>query len=435
MNSGDTAFVLLSAALVMFMIPGLALFYGGMVRAKNVVATLMQSFFALGLVSVLWVAVAYSLAFGPDVHHIIGSLKYAGFAGVGETPNAALAPTIPHLAFAAFQLFFAAITPALITGAFAERMKFSAFAVFTSLWLLLIYAPLAHWVWAPGGWIHNLGALDFAGGTVVHINSGLAGLAAAIVLGKRAGLNKKSFKPHNIPLTVLGAGMLWFGWFGFNAGSALTAGGLAANAFITTNTATGAAMIGWALVEWIKHRKVTTLGAVSGAVAGLVAITPAAGFVGPLASIAIGLVAGIGCAYAVGIKDRVGYDDALDVVGVHGVGGIIGALLIGLFAQTVINSAGANGLFAGGGLALLGKQAIAVGAAVGFSFAGSFILLKLIDVTMGLRVSEQAEHAGLDHALHEEQGYVFAEHDEPDVQKEKKFKKMPGDVGLAAVKE
>lgn len=435
MNSGDTAFVLLSAAMVMFMIPGLALFYGGMVRAKNVVATLMQSFFALGLVSVLWVAVAYSLAFGPDVHHVIGSLKYVGFAGVGETPNAALAPTIPHLAFAAFQLFFAAITPALITGAFAERMKFSAFAVFTSLWLILIYAPLAHWVWAPGGWIHNLGALDFAGGTVVHINSGLAGLAAAIVLGKRAGLSKKTFKPHNIPLTVLGAGMLWFGWFGFNAGSALTAGGLAANAFITTNTATGAAMIGWALVEWFKHRKVTTLGAVSGAVAGLVAITPAAGFVGPLASIAIGLAAGIGCAFAVGIKDRVGYDDALDVVGVHGIGGIIGALLIGLFAQTIVNPAGANGLFAGGGLALLGKQAIAVGAAVGFSFAGSWILLKLIDMTMGLRVSEEEEDVGLDHALHQERGYVFVEHDEPEQQPEKEFKKMPSGAELAAIKE
>lgn len=412
MNSGDTAFVLVSAAMVMFMIPGLALFYGGMVRAKNVLATVMQSFFALGLVSVLWVLVGYSLAFGPDVHHIIGSLKFAGFAHVGETPNAALAPTIPHLAFAAFQLFFAAITPALITGAFAERMKFSAFAVFTSLWLLLVYAPLAHWVWAPGGWIHNLGALDFAGGTVVHINSGLAGLAAAIVLGKRHGFNKKKFTPHNLPLTMLGAGMLWFGWFGFNAGSALTAGGLAANAFITTNTATGAAMLGWALVEWIKHRKVTTLGAVSGAVAGLVAITPAAGFVGPLASVLIGLVAGIGCAYAVGIKFRAGYDDALDVVGVHAVGGVIGALLIGVVAQKLVNPAGANGLLAGGGFALLGKQAIAVIAAISFSFAGSWILLKIIDMTMGLRVSTEDEHAGLDHALHKEKGYAFAESDD-----------------------
>jgi ammonium transporter, Amt family len=434
MNSGDTSFVLLSAALVMFMIPGLALFYGGMVRAKNVLATLMQSFFALGLVSVLWVLVAYSLAFGPDVGHVIGSLKFAGFAGVGETPNAALAPTIPHLAFAAFQLFFAAITPALITGAFAERMKFSAFAVFTTLWLLLIYAPLAHWVWAPGGWIHNLGALDFAGGTVVHINSGLAGLAAALVLGKRAGLNKRSFQPHNIPLTMLGAGMLWFGWFGFNAGSALTSGGLAANAFITTNTATGAAMLGWALVEWEKHRKVSTLGAVSGAVAGLVAITPAAGFVGPLASVAIGLAAGIGCAYAVGIKAKAGYDDALDVVGVHGVGGMIGALLIGLFAQTVVNPAGANGLLFGGGFALLGKQAVAVLAATAFSFGGSWVLLKAIDAVMGLRVSAEEEHTGLDHALHSERGYVFAETDEPEA-KGKRRVKLPGGVQPVAVKE
>lgn len=410
MNSGDTAFVLVSAAMVMFMIPGLALFYGGMVRAKNVLATVMQSFFALGLVSVLWVLVGYSLAFGPDVHHVIGSLEFAGFAHVGETPNAALAPTIPHLAFAAFQLFFAAITPALITGAFAERMKFSAFALFTSLWLLLVYAPLAHWVWAPGGWIHNLGALDFAGGTVVHINSGLAGLAAAIILGKRKGKHA-SFKPHNLPLTILGAGMLWFGWFGFNAGSALTAGGLAANAFITTNTATGAAMLGWAFVEWVKHRKVSTLGAVSGAVAGLVAITPAAGFVGPLASVLIGLAAGVGCAYAVGLKHRVGYDDALDVVGVHGVGGVIGALLIGVVAQKLVNPAGANGLLAGGGFALLGKQTVAVLAAITFSFGGSWILLKLVDWAVGLRVSDKAEHLGLDHALHKEKGYAFLEGD------------------------
>ncbi len=410
MNAGDTAFVLVSAAMVMFMIPGLALFYGGMVRAKNVLATVMQSYFALGLVSVLWVLVGYSLAFGPDVHHVIGNLKFAGFANVGEAPNAALAPTIPHLAFAAFQLFFAAITPALITGAFAERMKFSAFALFTTLWLLLIYAPLAHWVWAPGGWIHNLGALDFAGGTVVHINSGLAGLAAAIMLGKRKG-KQASFKPHNLPLTMLGAGMLWFGWFGFNAGSALAANGLAANAFITTNTATGAAMLGWAFVEWIKHRKVSTLGAVSGAVAGLVAITPAAGFVGPMASVLIGLVAGIGCAYAVGLKHRAGYDDALDVVGIHGIGGVIGALLIGLVAQTIVNPAGANGLLAGGGFALLGKQTVAVLAAVSFSFIGSWLILKLVDRLIGLRVSDEDEHLGLDHALHKEKGYTFLEGD------------------------
>lgn len=408
MNAGDTAFVLISAALVMFMVPGLALFYGGMVRAKNVLATVMQSFFALGLVSVLWVLVAYSLAFGPDVHHLIGNLSYAAFRGVGQTPNAALAPTIPHIAFAMFQLFFAAITPALITGAFAERMKFRAFAVFTSLWLLLVYAPLAHWVWAPGGWIRNLGALDFAGGTVVHISSGIAGLAAAIVLGKRKDFKSDSILPHNLPLTMLGAGMLWFGWFGFNAGSALSAGGLASAAFVATNTATGAAMIGWGIVDHIKHRKVTAVGAVSGAVAGLVAITPAAGFVSPLASIAIGLAAGVICAYAVDLKFKLGYDDALDVVGVHAVGGVVGALLIGLFAEKVINPAGANGLLAHGGFALLGHQIVAVVSAIAFSFVGSYILLKVIDLTIGLRVTSEEEHAGLDLALHRDPGYVFA---------------------------
>jgi Amt family ammonium transporter len=406
-NSGDTAFVLISAALVMFMIPGLALFYGGMVRAKNVLATVMQSFFALGLVSVLWVLIAYSLAFGPDVGHVIGNLSYVGFNGVGQAPNVALAPTIPAIAFAMFQLFFAAITPALITGAFAERMKFRAFVVFTSLWLILIYAPLAHWVWAPGGWIRNMGALDFAGGTVVHISSGIAGLAAAMLLGKRKGFKKEAMLPHNIPLTMLGAGMLWFGWFGFNAGSALSAGGLAAAAFLATNTATGAAMLGWALVDHMKHRKVTTVGAVSGAVAGLVAITPAAGYVGPLGAIAIGLVAGIACAFAVDIKFKVGYDDALDVVGVHAVGGIIGALMIGFLAQKAVNPAGANGLFAGGGLALLGHQAVAVGAAITWSFAGSWILLKVIDKTIGLRVTSDQEHQGLDMAQHTEAGYAF----------------------------
>lgn len=408
MNSGDTSFVLVSAAMVMFMVPGLALFYGGMVRAKNVLATVMQSFFALGLVSVLWVLIAYSLAFGPDVHHLIGNLSYMGFNNVGQDPNPALAPTIPHIAFAMFQLFFAAITPALITGAFAERMKFSAFAVFTTLWLLLVYAPLAHWVWAPGGWIRNLGALDFAGGTVVHISAGLAGLAAALVLGKRHSVKKREpILPHNMPLTMLGAGMLWFGWFGFNAGSALGAGGLAAAAFLATNTATGAAMLGWGAVDWLKGRKVTTLGAVSGAVAGLVAITPAAGFVGPIGALIIGLVAGVGCAFAVDLKFKVGYDDALDVVGVHAVGGIIGALLIGFLAQKVVNPAGANGLFAGGGWALLGHQAIAVGSAVAFSFCGSWLLLKGIDLVMGLRVTTEEEHHGLDHSQHKEKGYTF----------------------------
>lgn len=408
MDTGDTAFVLISAALVMLMIPGLAFFYSGMVRAKNVLATALQSFFALGLVSVLWVLIGYSLAFGPDGNAFIGGLGNIGFMGVGQEPNEALAATIPVMAFAVFQLFFAAITPALITGAFAERMKFSAFAVFTGLWLLLVYAPLAHWVWAPGGWIRELGALDFAGGTVVHISAGIAALAAVLVIGKRK-YSKGNITPHNLPFTMLGAGLLWFGWFGFNAGSALSAGGLASNAFVATNVAAGAAMLGWALVDWLRHRKVTSLGAVTGSIAGLVAITPAAGFVSPLSAIIIGLVAGIICAYAVGMKFKLGFDDALDVVGVHAVGGIVGALLIGFLAEKAVNPAGANGLFFGGDFSLLGNQAIAVSAAAIFAFVASWILLKLIDKTIGLRVSEDLEVIGLDKGQHEEDGYMFDE--------------------------
>ena len=409
MDTGDTAYVLISAALVMLMIPGLAFFYSGMVRSKNVLATALQSFFALGIVSVLWVLIGFSLAFGTDIHGLIGGLNFAWFNGVGIAPNADFAGTIPFLAFALFQLFFAAITPALITGAFAERMKFSAFIVFTALWLLLVYAPLAHWVWAPGGWIRELGALDFAGGTVVHISAGIAALAAAIITGMRSGLKKSSITPHNLPFTMLGAGLLWFGWYGFNAGSALGANGLAATAAVTTTVAAGAAMLGWAAVDVIRNRKVTTLGAVSGAIAGLVAITPAAGFVSPLSAIIIGLLAGVICAYAVGLKLKLGYDDTLDVVGVHAVGGIVGALSIGLLAEKVVNPAGADGLFHGGGLTLLGHQAVAVVAAVAFAFTASWILLKLIDTFIGLRVSPDEEVMGLDKGQHEEDGYVFAE--------------------------
>jgi ammonium transporter, Amt family len=409
LDTGDTAFVLISAALVMFMTPGLALFYGGMVRAKNVLATVMQSFFTIGLVSVLWVLVGYSLAFGPDKGGLIGGLDYVGFANVGQEPNPDLSPTIPHIAYAVFQMFFAVITPALITGAFAERMKFSAFALFTTLWLLIVYAPLAHWVWAPGGWLREFGALDFAGGTVVHMNAGFAALAAAIVIGKRRGFLKEAMLPHALPFTVLGAGILWFGWFGFNAGSALAANGLAATAFVATNTATGAALLGWCLVDWLRRRKTTTLGAASGAVAGLVAITPAAGFVGPMGAMAIGLAAGIVCALAVSLKYRFGYDDALDVVGVHGIGGMLGALLIGVFANTAFNELGADGLLAGGGLTLLGKQAFAVLVTLAFSGIVSFILLKLVDLVVGLRVSEEEELAGLDIGEHEEAGYAFTE--------------------------
>ena len=409
MNTGDTAFVLMSTALVMFMVPGLALFYGGMVRAKNVLGTLMQSMFALGLVTILWIVIGYTLAFGPDHGGLIGGLDFLGFSGVGQEPNADLAATVPHVAFATFQLMFAIITPALITGAFAERMKFSGYVAFTALWLLVVYAPMAHWVWAPGGWIRELGALDFAGGTVVHINAGIAALAAVLVIGKRRGFGKEAFVPHNLTLTMLGTGILWFGWFGFNAGSALGANGLAASAFLATNVGAAAGACGWALVDATKERKSTTLGAASGAVAGLVAITPAAGFVTPLSAIAIGLVAGVGCAYAVRLKFRFGYDDSLDVVGVHMVGGLLGALLTGVFADLAVNPAGADGLIAGGGLALLGKQFVAVGVTIGFSFAMTFGILKLVQATIGLRVTEAEEITGVDLSQHSEAGYAFTE--------------------------
>lgn len=409
MDTGDTAFMLVSAALVMFMTPGLALFYGGMVRSKNVLGTFMQSIFALGLVSVLWVLIGYTLAFGPDKGGLIGGLDFMGFSGVGQEPNADLAATIPHVLFAAYQMMFAIITPALITGAFAERMKFSAYVLFTGAWLLLIYAPMAHWVWAPGGWIRELGALDFAGGTVVHINAGVAALAAVLVIGKRKGFGKEAFIPHNLTMTILGTGILWFGWFGFNAGSALGANGLAASAFLATNMGAAAGACGWALVDAKKEKKSTTLGVASGAVAGLVAITPAAGFVGPLAAIAIGLAGGILCAYAVGFKFKLGYDDSLDVVGVHMVGGLVGALLTGVFADTAINEFGADGLVAGGGFALLGKQFVAVGVTLAFAFIGTWVILKVIDALIGLRVTEEHEITGLDLSQHAEVGYSLSE--------------------------
>lgn len=405
-NTGDTAFMLISAALVMFMTPGLALFYGGMVRQKNVLGTLMQSFFALALITVIWVLFGYSLAFGPDKWGLIGSLKFLGLSGVGQAPNVAYAATIPALVFMAYQGMFAGITPALITGAFAERMKFTAFAVFTAIWAVLVYAPIAHWVWGVGGWIRELGALDFAGGTVVHISSGAAALMAALVIGKRKGYGMEIMHPHNIPMTVTGAAILWFGWFGFNAGSALNAGGLAGLAFVTTNIGAATACLGWITAEWIKTGKPTTLGAVSGAVAGLVAITPAAGFVSPMSALALGFVAGIVCYYAVSLKWKLGYDDALDVVGVHFVGGTLGALATGLLAQKALNSGGADGLLFGNA-ALMGKQVIAVVACIIYSFVMSFVILKVIDSLIGLRVSEEDEKIGLDLTQHSENGYVL----------------------------
>jgi Amt family ammonium transporter len=409
MNQADTAFVLMSAALVMLMTPGLALFYGGMVRSKNVLATIMQNFIMLALVGVLWALWGYSLAFGPDLGHFIGNLSYLGLNGVGFEPFKAYSETIPHQTFMIYQAMFAIITPALITGAFAERMKFSAFVVFMILWVTIVYCPVAHWVWGDGGWLKGLGALDFAGGTVVHINAGIAALAAALVIGPRKGYKgygngTEAFIPHNLPMTVLGAGLLWFGWFGFNAGSALASGALASSAFTATHLATCAATLAWTGVEWVFRGKPTTLGAASGAVAGLVAITPAAGFVGPMSAILIGILAGVICYLAVLAKPKLGYDDSLDVVGVHCIGGIVGALATGLFASKLVNAGGADGLFFGNPGQLL-TQFIAVLVTLVYSFGISYLIFKILDATLGLRVSPEEEVAGLDIGEHQETGY------------------------------
>jgi ammonium transporter, Amt family len=404
MNEANTAFVLVCAALVMFMTPGLALFYGGMVRGKNILGTLMQNFILIALIGVQWALIGYSLAFGPSLNGIVGSLDYVGLAGVGMEPFKAYSETIPHGAFMIFQMMFAIITPALITGAWAERMKFSSFLVFILLWATLVYDPVAHWVWGDGGWLKGLGALDFAGGTVVHINAGVAAMAAVLVMGKREGYGKEAFIPHNLPMTVLGAGILWFGWFGFNAGSALAADGLATSAFVATHLGACAATLSWVVSEWVFRGKPTTLGAASGAVAGLVAITPAAGFVGPMSAILIGLGAGFLCYLAVLAKPKLGYDDSLDVVGVHGVGGVWGALATGLFASKAVNAAGADGLFFGNP-AQLGIQVVAVLATIVFSLVMSLILLKVVDAVMGLRVAPEDEVAGLDLTEHQETGY------------------------------
>lgn len=409
-DTGDTAWVLVSAAMVMLMTPGLALFYGGMVRSKNVLSTIMQSFFIIALISVQWVLIGYTLAFGPDVGGYIGSMDWAGLAGVGQDPNPDYSATIPHLAFVAFQCMFAVITPALITGSFAERMKFPAFAVFALLWATLIYDPMAHWVWGVGGWLRTLGALDFAGGTVIHILSGVSGLVACLVLGKRKGFGTQPMLPHHLPMTVLGAGLLWFGWFGFNAGSALGANGLAASAFMVTNTAAAAATVSWVLTEWLHHGKPTVLGAASGCVAGLVAITPAAGFVGPIPSIIIGLIGGALCYLAVAVmKSKLGYDDSLDAFGVHGLGGTWGAIATGLFASKEINAAGADGFFFGNPDQLT-VQLITVGVAWAFAAVGTFVLLKIIGMFTSLRADENAENAGLDITEHGERGYAYQEY-------------------------
>jgi len=403
-NAGDTAFILICSALVMFMTPGLALFYGGMVRHKNVLGTIMQSFVVIGLVSVIWVLWGYSIAFGPDVGGFFGSLAWFGLKDVGLSPSPDYAGTVPHAAFMIFQAMFAIITPALITGAFAERMKFSTFLVFIILWSTFVYSPLAHWVWGSGGWLGKMGALDFAGGTVVHISSGISALAAALLISKRKGYGREHFIPHNLPMTITGTAILWFGWFGFNAGSALACNGLAANAFVTTHTAAAAAALTWMFAEWIHRDKPTTLGAASGAVAGLVAITPAAGFVGPVSALMIGGLAGVICYVGVLVKSKFGYDDSLDVVGIHGLGGTWGALATGLFASTAVNPGGANGLFFGNPRQLW-IQFLSVLVTMVFAFSMTFIIFKILDWTMGLRVSEEDEVRGLDLSQHSETAY------------------------------
>ncbi len=409
-DTGDTAWMLTSAALVLMMTaPGLALFYGGLVRSKNGLATIMQSFVMMALISVQWVLWGYTIAFGPDHGHVVGGLRWLGLIGVGGDPNPDYAPTIPHSCFMIYQAMFAVITPALMTGSFAERMKFSAFLLFSLLWATLIYDPLAHWVWGKGGWIGangGMGALDFAGGTVVHISSGVSALAAALLMGKRLGYPHEPMPPHNLPFSVIGAAMLWVGWFGFNAGSALGANALAASAFVATNTGAAAAALAWMWAEWISRGKPTVLGAASGAVAGLVAITPASGFVTPLASIVIGGIAGVVCFSACNLKPRIGYDDSLDVVGVHGVGGTIGALLTGVFASKAVNPAGADGLLYGNPTQFW-IQCVAVAVSLTFCFVGAFTLLKIVDAVVGLRVYEEDEVIGLDLSQHGETAYTL----------------------------
>ena len=407
MNSGDTAWMLAATALVMIMLPGLALFYGGLVRRKNVLSTIMHSFFGLAIVSVVWVLIGFSLAFGKDANllgipGLVGNLDYVGFFNVGLEPSTIYATTIPFVLFAAFQLMFAAITPALITGAFAERKRFASFVLFTILWSILVYSPIAHWVWASDGWLFKLGALDFAGGTVVHASSGLSALIVALLIGRRV-VNGDRMEPHDIPMTVLGAGLLWFGWFGFNAGSALTAGGLAASAFIVTNTAAAAATLTWVGASYLQHRKVSVVGAACGAVAGLVAITPASGFVTPGGAIVIGLVAGGLCYSATLLRARLKVDDALDVFAVHGVGGVFGAIATGVFATSAVQKA-YSGLI-DGNPGQVGIQLIAVAATIAYAVVATFVIVKVVDLILGIRISAKQEEVGMDIAVHGEVAY------------------------------
>jgi Amt family ammonium transporter len=403
-SAADTAWILVSSALVMLMTPGVAFFYGGMVRRKNLLSTLMMSFICLGLVGLLWILYGYSLSFGDDYGGFIGGFTYLGLNNVGQEPSTTYATTVPHLAFMIFQAMFAIITVALFTGAIVERVKFSALLIFSALWMTLVYSPITHWIWGSGGWLAGLGVLDFAGGAVVHINAGVSALALVLLLGKRRGFPQNAMEPNNVPLVVLGAGLLWFGWFGFNAGSSLASDGLAASAFVATNTAAATAAFTWMVISWLHHRP-TIMGMVTGAIAGLATITPAAGFVSPLAAIPIGIVAAVACYYAMILfKTKLGFDDSLDVFAVHGVGGILGMLSVGVFSTLAVNSAGADSLIQGNAMQLL-RQLLGIAVVGAYAFTVTWILGKLISVTIGLRVGQPEETVGLDLSQHGERAY------------------------------
>lgn len=404
MNKADTAFILAAAGLVLLMTPGLALFYGGMVRRKNVLGTIMQSLILISLITIEWVYLGYSMSFGPDIGGFVGDMSWFALNGVGTEPSPDYASTIPHIVFMVFQCMFAVITPALITGAFAERVRFVPFLIFSLLWAILVYNPVCHWIWGKGGWLGNLGVLDFAGGLVVHATCGSAALAGVLVLGSRKGYGRTSFMPHNLPMTMMGTGLLWFGWFGFNGGSALAADEVAATAFVATHLGGMSGMFFWVVMEWFTQKKATTLGAASGAIAGLATITPAAGFVGPNCAILVGCLGGIICFLAVNTKSKIGLDDSLDVVGIHGIGGIVGTLCLGLFASKAVNPGGVDGLFYGG-VAQFGKQLFGVVVVVAYTFVVSWTLFKVIHNVLGMRLEEDAEVEGMDSAEHSETAY------------------------------